>query len=70
MGDIQDVMVVENVRKEKYKDIYAYPDGKKVFRCGGEPIELPPISSDNIAEIKQLMKKQDDYFLEKVECAK
>ena len=43
---------------------FIYPDGKKVFRCGGALIELPPISLDNIAEIKQLMIKQDECFLE------
>jgi hypothetical protein len=41
---------------------YIYPEGKKVFRCGGALIELPPISADHIAEIKQLMKNQDDFF--------
>ena len=31
MGDIQDVMVVENVRKEKYKDIYTLIQTVKKF---------------------------------------
>lgn len=48
---------------------YVYPDGRKVFRCGGEYIALPPISADNIWEIKQLMNKQDEYFLELVQRA-
>jgi glycerate kinase len=41
---------------------FIYPDGKKIFRCGGELIELPPISADNINEIKQLMSTQDRLF--------
>jgi len=54
----------ENGKLQGY--VYIYPDGKKVFRCGGDLIELPPISAGNVPEIRQLMKKQDEYFLKLV----
>ena len=42
---------------------YIYPDGRKVFRCGGELITLTePIAEEHINEIFKLMKAQDDYF--------
>ena len=44
--------------------IYQYPDGKKVFRCGGELIELPAIGRKRAAEIKAMLKKQDEFWLE------
>lgn len=46
---------------------YIYSDGRNVFRCGGELIELPPISENDISEVKKLMKTQDDFFLKLIQ---
>jgi hypothetical protein len=45
--------------------IYTYDDGKKIFRCGGELISIHNFSSENVPEIKALIKGQDDFFIEK-----
>ena len=42
---------------------YVYPDGKTVFRCGGEYIELSLIKAEHVNEIKSMMKAQDDFWL-------
>jgi len=42
---------------------YVYPDGKKVFRCGGELIELPPISAAYVDEVKAMMRVQNDFWM-------
>jgi hypothetical protein len=42
---------------------YAYPDGKKVFRCGGELIAVYGWNGDYLDEIKRLLKTQDDFWL-------
>ena len=42
---------------------YIYPDGKKVFRCGGQLIELPPIGEEHVGEIKAMMKVQDEFWM-------
>jgi hypothetical protein len=42
---------------------YVYPDGRKVFRCGGELITFTnPITEEHIDEVVRLIKTQDDYF--------
>ncbi|WP_310603220.1 hypothetical protein [Anaerosporobacter sp.] len=43
---------------------YTYPDGKKVFRCGRELIELPAIKPENVKEILTMLKVQDEFFME------
>jgi hypothetical protein len=45
---------------------YIYADGKKVFRCGSELIEIHNFSIKNIPEIKTLLKKQDEFFLKNI----
>ena len=47
--------------------IYTYPDGKQLFKCGGELVELPPISKEHITEIKSLLKTQDEFFMKNLE---
>ena len=42
---------------------YTYPDGRKLFRCGSELIRLAPISAENVPEIKDLLKKQDEFWM-------
>lgn len=44
---------------------YIYPDGKSVFRCGGELIAVYDFTSEHISEIKNLLKVQDDFFMSK-----
>lgn len=42
---------------------YVYPDGRKVFRCGGELITLTkPITKEHINEVVKLIKTQDEHF--------
>ena len=38
------------------------PDGKKGFLCGYGLLPLPPLSDENIAEVKEALKMQDDFF--------
>ena len=45
---------------------YTYPDGKKVYKCGSELVELPPITSENVAEVKSLLKTQDEFFMQRL----
>lgn len=42
--------------------IYAYPNQKKVFRCGSELIPVFDFTEKNIDEIKQLIKNQVEYW--------
>lgn len=44
---------------------YVYPDGKKVFRCGRELISIFDFSSEDLKEMKELMKRQDEFFSNK-----
>jgi hypothetical protein len=47
---------------------YIYPDGKKVFRCGGELISIHGFGVYNVLEIKNLIKVQDEFFMKKLAC--
>lgn len=42
--------------------IYTYPDGKSIFRCGGELIPINDWNNNHIAEVKLLMKVQDQFW--------
>ncbi len=42
---------------------YEYPDGKKVFRCGNELIAIYNWNDKNIPEIKELLKTQDEFWI-------
>jgi len=42
---------------------YIYPDGKTVFRCGGELIELPYLNEEYTEEIKKMIAAQDDFWM-------
>ena len=44
---------------------YTYPDGKNVFRCGGELIAIHGFSPKDIPEIKVLIQGQDEFFMKK-----
>jgi hypothetical protein len=46
--------------------IYTYPDGREVFRCGGELISVFDFSEKDIPEMKDLMHTQADYYVEKL----
>lgn len=41
---------------------YEYPDGRKVFRCGGELIQIYNWSCKDVEEINRLLKTQDDFW--------
>lgn len=42
--------------------IYTYNDGRKVFRCGSELLDIPNFQKADICEMKQLIKTQIDYW--------
>lgn len=45
---------------------YIYPDGRQVYRCGGELISIFNFTVKDIPEIKKLLKIQDHYYMEKM----
>lgn len=45
---------------------FRYPDGKKVFRCGGELIAVSGVGPEHVPEIRELIRKQDEFFLSKI----
>ena len=45
---------------------YSYADGRRVFRCGNELISIPNFSHENISEIKELIKGQDEFFMKNI----
>lgn len=45
---------------------YTYPDGRKVFLCGMEVITVPSFCADNISEVKEALKTQDEFFMEHI----
>lgn len=47
-----------------YGYIYTYPDGKEIYKCGFELVELPPINASHVTEIQELLKVQDEFFME------
>ena len=50
---------------------YVYPDGKTVFRCGGELIRIPAtLTTDDVEEIKKMMKAQDEFWINKIASKK
>lgn len=38
------------------------PDGKKGFLCGFGLLPLPPLSVENMTEVKEALRLQDDFF--------
>lgn len=42
--------------------IYVYGDGRKVFRCGSELLDISAITSADIPEIKKLITVQNQFF--------
>jgi len=42
---------------------YTYPDGKQVFLCGRELLDLPSFSADNVSEVKEALRRQDELFV-------
>ena len=52
------------------KYTYVYPDGKRVFRCSLHSlIEISPIGAEHVAEIKKMMKMQDDFWMDTIKSA-
>jgi len=43
--------------------VYIYPDGRRVFRCGSELISIFDYSAEDLPEIKNLLRAQDEYFV-------
>ncbi len=46
--------------------IFTYIDGSSVFRCGNELIAIHNFSSNNVPEIKSLLKVQDEFFIKSI----
>lgn len=44
---------------------FVYSNGRKVFRCGRELISIFDFSTEDIKEIKELIKRQDEFFSNK-----
>lgn len=44
---------------------YRYPDGRSVFRCGSELIAIQNWHDGYLEEIKQLLKAQDKFWINK-----
>ncbi len=42
--------------------LYQYPDGRKVFRCGGELISIEGYTREDLPEMKRLLSLQAAYF--------
>ena len=65
-----DVNAGRAVCKEKNKKCaskytFSYPDGEKGFRCAIHSlVKLSPLSAEHINEIKELMKIQDEFWIE------
>lgn len=46
---------------------YIYLDGRKVFRCGSELIEIASLTKHDIPEVKELIKAQNEFFIKESE---
>lgn len=42
---------------------YIHPDGESKTHCGAYSVEIPNITSDDIGEIKKLIKEEHEYLL-------
>ena len=45
---------------------FKFPDGKQGFLCGFCVISLPSFTAENVAEVKQALTLQDDYFMKQI----
>jgi len=43
--------------------VYALSDGRKGFLCGRGVIELPSFDVENVAEVKEALRIQDEFFM-------
>lgn len=43
---------------------YTFPDGKRKSHCGAYALEIPDITTDDMSEIKKLIKEEHEYLLE------
>lgn len=51
-------------KKEGY--IIKYPDNTRYFRCGSEYIDITNIDSIEFEEIKNIIKRQTDYYINRI----
>jgi hypothetical protein len=42
------------------------PDGKPGFICGFGIITIPSFTAENICEVKEALKNQDEYWLQQI----
>lgn len=45
---------------------YSLTDGREGFLCGRGVIDLPTFSSENVAEVKEALKVQDDFLMSNI----
>lgn len=45
---------------------YLYPDGKSVFRCGGELISITSWNESHLPEIRHLINTQNDFWVNQI----
>jgi hypothetical protein len=45
---------------------FKFSDGRQGFLCGFCVISLPSFSAENVAEVKQALTLQDDYFIKQI----
>lgn len=46
---------------------YKYPDGREYYRCGTELIEITDIKNVPVPELLDLLQKQHDYYISKLQ---
>lgn len=42
---------------------YTFPDGERKYHCGSYALEIPDITSDDVEEIKKLIKEEHVYLM-------
>ena len=45
---------------------FDFPDGKQGFLCGFGVLPLPEFCAENLQEVKEALKVQDEFFMERI----
>jgi len=49
---------------------YEFPDGRKIFLCGVGAIDIPSFDTENVTQIKDALKIQDEFFMNEIKMLK
>jgi len=49
---------------------YEPPDGRKIFLCGRGAIDIPSFGIENVTQIKDALKIQDEFFMNEIKISK